>query len=216
MPFRSSAFLQRTESENRNRISAPCRQAAGGTLNPLVKFGKTWYFHFERQTGTGRGYTSALSSEKTNVMRVLDAKSIPYTAHSYKADPTLSGEDVAALLSEDPDSVFKTLVTRGKSGKHYVFVIPVKEELELRKAAKAVGEKSVEMIRQKELLPLTGYVHGGCSPVGMKKPFPTVLQETAILYDRICVSAGKLGCQIELRTEDLIAVTGCTLADVSG
>ena len=115
--------------------------------------------------------------EKTNVMRVLDAKKIPYENHAYEPDPTLSGEDIAKILGEDPEKVFKTLVTQGKSGSYYVFVVPVKEELDLKKAAKAAGEKAVSMIKQKELLPLTGYVHGGCSPIGMKKYFSGSLPE---------------------------------------
>ena len=152
--------------------------------------------------------------DKTNVMRVLDAKKISYTAHSYEPDATLSGEQIAKLLGEDPDKVYKTLVTQGKSGQYYVFVIPVKEELDLKKAAKAAGEKSVCMIKQKELLPLTGYVHGGCSPIGMKKPFPTFLHETAVQLNRIYVSAGKVGFQIELDPADLIRVAGCKMGDV--
>ena len=105
--------------------------------------------------------------EKTNVMRVLESKKISYTAHEYEPDATLTGVQIAAILGEDTSNVFKTLVTQGKSGQHYVFVIPVHAELDLKKAAKASGEKSIEMIKQKELLPLTGYVHGGCSPIGM-------------------------------------------------
>lgn len=119
------------------------------------------------------------SKDKTNVMRVLDAKKISYESHFYEADPTLSGEEIAGILEEEKEKVFKTLVTQGKSGGYYVFVVPVAEELDLKKAAKAAGEKSVSMIKQKELLPLTGYVHGGCSPVGMKKAFPTFIHETA-------------------------------------
>ena len=119
------------------------------------------------------------SDEKTNVMRLLESRKISYTAHTYDPDPALSGEDIARILGEDPDHVFKTLVTRGTTGRFYVFVIPVPRELDLKKAAKAAGEKSVAMILQRELLPLTGYVHGGCSPVGMKKPFPTFLHTSA-------------------------------------
>ena len=152
--------------------------------------------------------------EKTNVMRVLDGKKIEYASHAYKPDATMTGEEIAALLGENPDVVFKTLVTQGKSGAYYVFVIPVKEELDLKKAAKASGEKAVSMIKQKELLPLTGYVHGGCSPIGMKKQFQTFIHETAESYDHIYVSAGKVGFQIELRPSDLIAVTGCKTADI--
>lgn len=143
--------------------------------------------------------------EKTNVMRVLDAKKISYESHSYKPDATMSGEEIAALLGEDADKVFKTLVTQGKTGAFYVFVIPVKGELDLKKAAKACGEKAVSMIKQKDLLPLTGYVHGGCSPIGMKKHFPTFIHETVSGLDKVFVSAGKVGFQIELSPADLIA-----------
>ena len=152
--------------------------------------------------------------EKTNVCRVLDAKKIAYKLHTYEPDASLSGEEIAGILGEDPDKVFKTLVTQGKSGGYYVFVVPVKGELDLKKAAKAAGEKSVSMIKQKELLPLTGYVHGGCSPIGMKKAFPTFIHETALRYDHIFVSAGKVGFQIELEPGDLTGVTGCGAADI--
>ena len=153
--------------------------------------------------------------EKTNVMRVLDGKKIPYEKHSYEPDATMSGEEIAGILGEDPAKVFKTLVTQGKSGAYYVFVVPVGTELDLKKAAKAAGEKAINMIRQKELLPLTGYVHGGCSPIGMKKQFPTFIHETAAGLDRIFVSAGKVGFQIELSPEDLVSVTGCKVTDIT-
>lgn len=153
--------------------------------------------------------------DKTNVMRVLDGKKIPYEKHSYEPDATMSGEEIAGILGEDPAKVFKTLVTQGKSGAYYVFVVPVGAELDLKKAAKAAGEKAINMIRQKELLPLTGYVHGGCSPIGMKKQFPTFIHETAAGLDRIFVSAGKVGFQIELSPEDLISVTGCKVTDIT-
>lgn len=153
-------------------------------------------------------------TERTNVMRVLDQKKTEYTAHTYDPDPTLTGEQIAAILGEDTKKVFKTLVTVGKTGVHYVFVVPVEAELDLKKAAKAAGEKSIEMIKQKELLPLTGYVHGGCSPIGMKKPFKTFIHESAPNYDKVFVSAGKVGFQIELSSADLIAVAGCTVADI--
>ncbi len=152
--------------------------------------------------------------EKTNVMRVLDGKKIVYESHAYKPDATMTGEEIAGILGEDAEKVFKTLVTQGKSRAYYVFVVPVKAELDLKKAAKASGEKAVSMIKQKELLPLTGYVHGGCSPIGMKKQFPTFIHETAVQYDRIFVSAGKVGFQIELAPKDLISVAGCELADI--
>lgn len=154
------------------------------------------------------------NNDKTNVMRVLDQKKISYTSHSYESDASMSGEEIAALLGEDADRVFKTLVTQGKSGQYYVFVVPVKEELDLKKAAKAAGEKSVSMIKQKELLPLTGYVHGGCSPVGMKKKFPAFIHETARQYERMFVSAGRVGFQIELAPEDLAETAGCGFADI--
>ena len=152
--------------------------------------------------------------EKTNVMRVLEGKKIPYESHSYKPDATMSGEEIAGILGEPQEKVFKTLVTRGKSGNYYVFVVPVMAELDLKKAAKVSGEKSVEMIKQKELLPLTGYVHGGCSPIGMKKQFKTFIHESAKDYDRVFVSAGKVGFQIELSPQDLIDVAGCITADI--
>ena len=154
------------------------------------------------------------NGEKTNVMRLLDSKKIAYTAHTYEPDATMTGEEIAALLGENPAQVFKTLVTEGKSGGHYVFVIPVGGELDLKKAAKAAGEKAVAMIKQKELLPLTGYVHGGCSPIGMKKPFPTFLHASAGEYDRIFVSAGKVGYQIELAPQALADAVGCGFADL--
>ena len=152
--------------------------------------------------------------EKTNVMRVLDAKKISYESHSYKPDATMSGEEIAALLGEDADKVFKTLVTQGKTGAFYVFVIPVKGELDLKKAAKACGEKAVSMIKQKDLLPLTGYVHGGCSPIGMKKHFPTFIHETVSGLDKVFVSAGKVGFQIELAPADLIAAAEIKVEDL--
>ncbi len=152
--------------------------------------------------------------EKTNVMRVLDGKKISYEKHAYEPDATMSGEEIAGILGEDPAKVFKTLVTQGKSGAYYVFVVPVQAELDLKKAAKAAGEKAVAMIKQKELLPLTGYVHGGCSPIGMKKQFQTFIHETAPESDKVFVSAGKVGFQIELSPADLIAVAGCTVADI--
>lgn len=151
---------------------------------------------------------------KTNVMRALDQKKIPYISHAYEPDATKSGEEIAAMLGEDPKKVFKTLVTRGKSGQYYVFVIPVEEKLDLKKAAKAAGEKAVEMIKQKELLPLTGYVHGGCSPIGMKKQFPSFIHESARAYEKVFVSAGKVGFQVELPLEGLLDAAGCAFADV--
>ena len=155
------------------------------------------------------------NEEKTNVMRLLESRKIPYTAHSYEADPSLTGEEIARILGEDPDRVFKTLVARGKSGQYYVFVIPVCRELDLKKAAKAANEKSIAMILQRELLPLTGYIHGGCSPVGMKKPFPTFLHASAANADKICVSAGKVGFQIEVSPKDLQTLVRFRWADLT-
>ena len=155
------------------------------------------------------------NNEKTNVMRVLDGKKIAYVSHTYEPDQSLTGEEIAGILGEDPERVFKTLVTRGKTGHYYVFVVPVKSELDLKKAAKAAGEKSVEMIKQKELLPLTGYIHGGCSPIGMKKAFTTFIHETAEAGEKIFVSAGKVGYQIELAPADLLSAVRCTLADIT-
>ena len=153
--------------------------------------------------------------EKTNVMRLLEQHGIPYTAHSYPADGPVDGVSVAGYLGQDAEQVFKTLVCRGASGAHYVFDIPAAESLDLRKAARAVGEKSVAMIPQRELLPLTGYVHGGCSPVGMKKPFPTVFHETVVLFESICVSAGKVGYQVEVDPAKLMDFLGATAADLT-
>ena len=153
-------------------------------------------------------------TEKTNVMRLLEQKGIPYTPHDYRASGAVGGTEVAAALDEDPARVFKTLVTQGASGGHYVFVIPVAEELNLKKAAKAVGEKSIAMLPQKELLPLTGYIHGGCSPIGMKKPFPTVLHQSAAEQESIYVSAGKVGFQVEVAPADLQKMLPMRLADV--
>ena len=154
------------------------------------------------------------SEEKTNVMRVLESKKIAYTSHSYEPDQTLTGEEIAGILGEDASKVFKTLVTQGKTGQYYVFVVPVQAELDLKKAAKAAGEKSIAMIKQKDLLPLTGYIHGGCSPIGMKKQFPTFIHETAGQLEKIYVSAGKVGFQVELDPAELIALTRSTLADM--
>ena len=153
--------------------------------------------------------------DKTNVMRLLDQHGVPYTPHFYDPDGPIDGLSVAQAVGADPEAVFKTLVTRGASGCYYVFDIPVGDSLDLKKAARAVGEKSIAMLPQKELLPLTGYVHGGCSPVGMKKPFPTVFHETVILFDTIYVSAGKIGAQVETDPNALMALIGAGTADVT-
>lgn len=140
---------------------------------------------------------------KTNVMRILEQHHVPYTPHCYADTDAISGTEVAAVLGQDPACVFKTLVTVGKTGRHYVFVIPVAEELHLKKAAAAVGEKAIEMVKSKELLPLTGYIHGGCSPIGMKKPFRTTFDATAAACGHIFFSAGKIGYQVEVKPADL-------------
>ena len=152
--------------------------------------------------------------EKTNVMRTLDQKKIPYIAFSYDPNGPIDGVSVAAETGLDAASVFKTLVTKGASGAYYVFDIPVAENLDLKKAAKAVGEKSIAMLPQKELLPLTGYVHGGCSPVGMKKQFPTVFHETVNDLELVAVSAGKIGHQVQVKPDDLLNLLRAKTADV--
>lgn len=155
------------------------------------------------------------NNDKTNVMRILDQKKISYISHNYMNTGAVSGAEVAAALGENPDMVFKTLVTVGKSGANYVFVIPVEKELDLKKAARSVGEKSIEMIHQKELLPLTGYIHGGCSPIGMKKQFVTIVDKSAEPLERMIFSAGKVGYQVEMSPEDLKKVIRLQMADIT-
>lgn len=153
-------------------------------------------------------------SEKTNVMRILNQAKIPYQSYSVPATGEHTAVDLAKMLGEDPARVFKTLVTVGKSGNHYVFMVPAEKELHLKKAASAVGEKSVEMIKAKELLPLTGYIHGGCSPIGMKKQFVTVIHETAPSFETIFFSAGKIGYQIEMpfsSLQQIIRISACDI-----
>lgn len=154
--------------------------------------------------------------EKTNVMRVLEQKKLPYTAHTYPHEDgvAVDGVTVAQLLGQDPGQVFKTLVTKGASGSYYVFDIPVAETLDLKKAARSVNEKSISMLPARELLPLTGYVHGGCSPVGMKKLFPTVFHASCLHYDQIMVSAGRIGFQVAVEPKALIALVGAKTAEV--
>lgn len=152
--------------------------------------------------------------EKTNVIRILDQKKIKHKTHSYVGTGAISGKEVAEVLGQNPECVFKTLVTIGKSKSNYVFVIPVEKELNLKKAAKAVGEKSIEMIKSKELLPLTGYIHGGCSPIGMKKFFKTVIDISAEKYETIIFSAGKIGYQVEMSLEDLSKVIRFTTSNL--
>ena len=153
--------------------------------------------------------------EKTNVMRILEQKKIAYQPHSYVTTDAVSGTEVAAVLGQDPKRVFKTLVTVAKSGNHYVFVISVEKELDLKKAAKAVGEKSIDMVKSKELLGLTGYIHGGCSPIGMKKFFKTTIDSTAENCETFCISAGKIGYQVELSPRDLAKVIRYQMADLT-
>lgn len=153
--------------------------------------------------------------EKTNVMRILEQKKIHYQGHYYGNTEAISGTEVAAALGENPDQVFKTLVTAGKTGSHYVFVIPVAKELDLKKAAKAVGEKSIEMIKSKELLSLTGYIHGGCSPIGMKKFFKTTIDKSVEKCDTFFFSAGKIGYQVELAPADLARVIRYQTAELT-
>lgn len=157
----------------------------------------------------------AIKKEKTNATRRLDAMKIEYKEHDYTASGAVSGMEIVAALDEDPDRVFKTLVTVGRSGEHYVFMLPVNRELDLKKAASYVGEKSVEMIKSKELLPLTGYIHGGCSPIGMKKTFKTTIHESAARFETIMCSGGRIGYQIELTLADLAKAVSFTLADVA-
>lgn len=152
---------------------------------------------------------------KTNAIREVEAAGIPVEYRLFECEGAPSGVEVAQMLGEDPDRVFKTLVTQGKSGGHYVFMIPVAEELDLKKAAAAVGEKAVSMLPSRELLPLTGYVHGGCSPVGMKKQFPTVVDETAQLFDTVLYSGGRIGCQLETSPDDLVRLIGAGYADLT-
>lgn len=151
--------------------------------------------------------------DKTNVMRILDEKKITYNSYAYD-NTILNAVEVANALGQKPETVFKTLVTVGKSKEHYVFMLPAQEELDLKKAAKAAEEKSIEMIPQKELLPLTGYIHGGCSPVGMKKQFKTFIEQSANDMDLICFSGGKVGHQVQLSLAELQKVVNIVPADI--
>ncbi len=154
-------------------------------------------------------------TEKTNAMRMLDQADIPYKIHEYDPEKAVSCKEVASILNQDIEQVFKTLVTVGKSKEHYVFVVPGESTLDLKKAAKCSGEKFIEMIPQKDLLPLTGYIHGGCSPLGMKKKFVTFIDETAELFDTIFVSGGRRGVQIEISPLDLQKVSECIFYDIT-
>lgn len=152
---------------------------------------------------------------KTNVMRILDQRKIHYNHYTYADTDAISGIEVAVILGENPDQVFKTLVTTGKSKRNYVFMIPVAKELDLKKAAVSVGEKSIEMLKSKDLLTLTGYVHGGCSPIGMKKGLMTVIDVSANHFDTVICSAGKIGYQVELSITNLAQVIKLELADIT-
>ena len=154
------------------------------------------------------------TDEKTNVMRLLDSKKVKYEKHLYVDTDAISGIEIATVLNQDPDHVFKTLVTVGASKNYYVFMIPVERELDLKKAARAAGEKNIVMIKQKELLPLTGYIHGGCSPIGMKKQFPTFTDATAANFETILFSAGKIGYQVEMPLASLQKAVRVSVADI--
>ena len=153
--------------------------------------------------------------EKTNVMRLLDQAGVAWKGHCYAGSGAVSGVDVAAVLGQDPSMTFKTLVTVGKPRQYYVFMIPVACELDLKKAASAVGEKSITMIPQKDLLPLTGYVHGGCSPIGMKKQFRTVIDISAEILPVFMFSAGRIGYQVEASPKDISAMIRATFAPLT-
>ncbi|MCC5894709.1 MAG: Cys-tRNA(Pro) deacylase [Alkalibacterium sp.] len=153
-------------------------------------------------------------SKKTNAIRLLEQHSIPYQEHHYFGDDVSNGVDVAKKMGNDPDQQFKTLVTEGKSKEHYVFMIPVNSELDLKKAAQAVGEKSISMIKEKELLPLTGYVHGGCSPIGMKKQYSTILHSSSNAFETIIFSAGKVGVSVEVDPQSLSLLIDLSVYDV--
>lgn len=155
------------------------------------------------------------NTDKTNVMRILDQNKISYISHCYVDTGVISGIDVATVLGQDPEQVFKTLVTVGSSGNHYVFLVPVRKELDLKKAARSAGEKSISMLKSKDLLPLTGYIHGGCSPIGMKKQFKTVIDLSAEDFDTIIFSGGKIGYQVQTSLEDLKKVLSFELEDIT-
>lgn len=156
-----------------------------------------------------------IKDEKTNVMRILEQKKVKYKSYNYLETGAISGMEVAKALNEDPNLTFKTLVTIGKTNNHYVFLVPVNKELDLKKASKAVNEKNIEMVKSKELLALTGYIHGGCSPVGMKKSFKTVIDNTAKNYDKLIFSGGKIGYQVETTLDELKKVIDFDLKDIT-
>ncbi len=152
---------------------------------------------------------------KTNAMRILEQHKIPHRINLYECDQFIDAVHVADQLGQEYECSFKTLVACGKSGKHYVFVVPIAEEMDLKKAARAVGEKSMELIPVKEIFGLTGYIRGGCTPIGMKKQFTTVIDETAILFDEIIISGGRIGAQILLNPQDLARLISGTFQDIT-
>ena len=153
---------------------------------------------------------------KNNVERLLEAAGIAYIPHEYPVDDGLiDGMSIAAKIGKSPDQVFKTLVTEAPGHEYFVFIVPVCQELDLKKAARACGRKSIAMIPSKQLLPLTGYIHGGCSPVGMKKRFATFMDESAILFDTVCVSGGRVGLNLEIAPEELAGFVGAEFADLA-
>lgn len=155
------------------------------------------------------------AEDKTNAIRLAEQKKLNVLIHTYSPDQAISGMEVASVLGQDPNRVFKTLVTVGKSGVHYVFVVPVNRELDLKKGASVVNEKSVEMVKSKELLELTGYIHGGCSPIGMKKFFKTTIDESAKNFDAIIFSGGRIGLQMEMPISELKKIITFTLANIT-
>ncbi len=154
-------------------------------------------------------------TEKTNALRILEKNKIKFSVHTYRSSGAICGTEVAKEIGKKPERVFKTLVTAGKSGRYFVFVVPVSKELDLKKAAQAVGEKSVSMIKQKELFPTTGYIHGGCSPVGMKKKFETTIDQSATAFETIVFSAGKIGVQVEVSLRELSKALSFKTADIA-
>lgn len=156
-----------------------------------------------------------IKDEKTNVMRILDQKKVKYNSYNYLKTGAISGMEVAKALDENPNLTFKTLVTVGKTNNHYVLLVPVNKELDLKKAAKVVNEKNIEMVKSKELLSLTGYIHGGCSPIGMKKSFKTVIDSSARNYDKLIFSGGKIGYQVETTLDELKKVINFDLKDIT-
>ena len=147
-------------------------------------------------------------------MRILDSNNIKYSQHEYEANQSLTGEDIASILHEDVNSVFKTLITKGKSNDYYAFMIPVNKELDLKKAAKTVCEKSVEMIPFKDLLKITGYVHGGCSPLGLKKDYQVSIDESVLALEELYFSGGKVGVQVKVKVDDFLNLAHPKIADL--